>query len=335
MTRREGLKRAGAAAGGVALAYGLGAGSARAETQATEEYLWLSASINLPLFRAHDHPALKKAGQDLRVKVSIVGPDTVDIPGLVRAVEESISRKPSGMMVVGWDQSALIPPINRAIKAGIPVVCVDADVPKSKRMAFIGTNWVDIGRAQGRAMVAALKGKKGKVGLIGLIDQFIDQIAFDGFREVAQAAGLTVLKPQHDKGNSQEAARIASALIQGNRDLVGLAGFDSQTGPGIITAIKEAGKTGKVIGTSVDAEVEHLRGVKGGQLAAAVGQRRELFTYYGVRALYDIRHNGLRNLKGAKAAKLIYSITPPVPSEFSTGTYTVTKANVDKFLKAA
>jgi ABC-type sugar transport system substrate-binding protein len=33
------------------------------------------------------------------------------------------------MMVVGWDPSALIPAINSAIDAGIPVVRVDADVP--------------------------------------------------------------------------------------------------------------------------------------------------------------------------------------------------------------
>src|SRR5205085_4741111 len=133
------------------------------------------------------------------------------IPGLVAAVEQTAARKPSGMMVVGWDPSALIPAINKAIEAGIPVVCVDADVPGSKRLAFIGTDWFDLGVRQGQAMVKALGGKKGKVAMQGLIEQFIDQQAFAGFKSVAEKAGLTVMDPQQDKGNQAESAKVATA----------------------------------------------------------------------------------------------------------------------------
>jgi len=79
------------------------------------------------------------AGQELGVKVSIAGPSSVDIPGLVAAVEQTTARRSAGMMVVGWDPSALVPSINAAIAAGIPVICVDADVPSSRRLSFIGT----------------------------------------------------------------------------------------------------------------------------------------------------------------------------------------------------
>src|SRR5687768_12506405 len=105
---------------------------------ADEEYVWLSANSNLPLFTAHDHPALRLVGQELGVKVTIAGPNSIDIPGFVGAIEQTIARRPAGMMVVGWDPSALVPPINQAVESGVPVVCVDADVPASKRLAFIG-----------------------------------------------------------------------------------------------------------------------------------------------------------------------------------------------------
>ena len=58
--------------------------------------------------------------------------------------------------MVGWDPSALIPAINGAIDAGIPVVCVDADVPNSKRYSFIGTDWFDLGVRQAEAMAEIL-----------------------------------------------------------------------------------------------------------------------------------------------------------------------------------
>jgi ABC-type sugar transport system substrate-binding protein len=304
--------------------------SADKESYADEEYVWLSANANLPLFTAHDHPALRLVGQELGVKVQVAGPNSIDIPSLVAAIEQTAARKPAGMMVVGWDPSALVPPINKAVESGIPVVCVDADVPASKRLAFIGTDWYDLGVRQGEAMVKALAGRRGKVALLGLIEQAIDQQAFAGFRSVAEKAGVVAMEPQQDKGNQAEATRVAAAIIQANPDLVGMAGFDSESGPGMGQAIKEAGRAGKIVATCVDAEEQHLRLVKEGVLTAAIGQKRELFTYMGVKALFELRHSKLRFTSDDKAAGVT-----PIPVNYNTGTYTVTRENVDLFLKKA
>jgi ribose transport system substrate-binding protein len=332
VTRRDALRSAGVMAGATFFAGLTGAENspAQATKSATsdEEYVWLSANANLPLFVAHDHPALRLVGEELGVKVTIAGPNSVDIRGLVEAVEQTTARKPSGMMVVGWDPSALVPAIDAAIAAGIPVVCVDADVPNSKRYAFIGTDWFDLGVRQAEAMLKSLNGKKGKVALLGLIEQTIDQQAFSGFKSIAQKAGLTCLDPQEDKGNQAEAARVAAAVIQANPDLIGMAGFDSESGPGFGQAIKEAGLAGKLVATCVDAEAQHLRLVKEGVLTAAVGQKRELFTYQGVKALYELRHSALKFTKDDKAAGVV-----GIPINYNTGTYTVTKDNVDLFIK--
>ena len=295
-----------------------------------EEYVWISANANLPLFVAHDHPALRQAGQELGVKVTIAGQDAVDIPGLVAAVEQTAARKPAGMMVVGWDPSALIPSINEAVESGIPVVCVDVDVPQSKRLAFIGTNWREIGTRQGQAMLKALGGKRGRVAMLGLIEQAADQLAFDGFRSVVVPAGLNVMEPQQDKGNQGEAARVASALLQAHPDLVGLAGFDSESGAGMGQAIRESGKVGQVIGTCVDAEPQQIRFIREGVLTASVGQKRELFTYQGVKALFDVVHNSLHFTGNDAQAGIT-----PIPSYYDTGTFLIDRDNVDVFLKGS
>lgn len=335
-TRRDWLVLGGGLAAGAALstfvsperrAAGRGGPAAGPRGNGDEEYVWVSANAHLPLFVAHDHPALLQAGQELGVRVTIAGPDTVDIPGLVAAVEQTAVRKPAGMLVVGWDPSALVPAINRAVDAGVPVVCVDADVPGSKRLAFVGTDWYDVGTRQGEAMVRALQGRRGKVAMLGLIEQSIDQQAFAGFRAVAERAGLTVMEPQQDKGSQAEAARVAGALLQAHADLVGLAGFDSESGPGMGQAIREAGKAGRLVATCVDAEEQHLRLLQEGVLTACIGQKRELFTFYGVRALYDYVHATLRLTADDRRAGLT-----PIPVNYNTGTFTVTRDNVDLFL---
>ena len=107
-----------------------------------------------------------------------------------------------------------------------------------------------------------------------------------------------------------------------------MAGFDSESGPGIGQAIKEADKAGQIVATCVDAEEQHLGLVKQGVLTAAVGQKRELFTYQGVKALYAVVHNTLKFTSDDQAAGVV-----PIPINYNTGTYTVTSENVDLFLK--
>jgi ABC-type sugar transport system substrate-binding protein len=342
MSRRSAIQRAGTLAGAGMLGATIGCqrqpgaaqdqsrGARTNKSYADEEYVWISANANLPLFTVHDHPALRLAGQELGVKVTVAGPNSIDIPGLVAAIEQTTARRPAGMMVVGWDPSALVAPINDAIDNGIPVVCIDADVPASKRLAFVGTDWYELGVRQGEAMVQALAGRKGKVALLGLIEQSIDQEAFAGFRSVATKAGLTVLDPQQDKGSQAEAARVASAIIQAEPNLVGMAGFDSESGPGMGQAVREAGRAGTIVVTCVEAEPQHLALVRQGILTAAVGQKRELFTYMGVKALVEINHSPLRFTADDKAAGIV-----PIPIRYNTGTYTVTRKNVELFLKSA
>lgn len=333
-TRRDALVLGAGLAGGAAMSTWLrredrgGSGPGGRKSGRDLEYVWLSAHAYLPLFVGRDHPALELAAKELGVRVTIAGPNTVDKPRLVADIEATTARRPAGMMVVGWDESLLVNPINKAIEAGIPVICVDADVPRSKRYAFIGTDWTEIGVRQGEAMVKALAGRRGTVAMLGLVDQNIDILAFNGFRSVVEKAGLVVLPPEHDEGKQDVAARVASALIQREKHLVGMAGFDSESGPGMGQAIKEAGRVGQIIATCVDTSPQHLKLLKEGVLTACIGQNRELFTYMGVKVLHDIVHTPFEFTPEERAAG-----RTPVPVNFNTGTYTATRDNVNVFLK--
>jgi ABC-type sugar transport system substrate-binding protein len=333
LPRRQWFQAAGVLAAGGLAATGCNSGpesaarSAHDEDYSHEEYVWLCCHINLPLFKAHDHPALKQIEQELGVRTSIAGPDTDDVRALIGQIEQTAARSPAGMMIVGWNPTLMKSTIDNVVESGIPVVCVDADVPESKRLAFIGTDWYDLGVRQGQAMVAALGERKGKVALLGLTEQAIDQRAFAGFRSVIEPAGLTAMEPQNDEGKQRKATEIAANMLQANEDLVGMAGFDSESGPGLGLAIKEAGRSGQVVATCVDAEPQHLRLVQDGVLTACVGQKRELFTYMGVRALFDVNRARVQFTRDDKSLGIA-----PIPEVYYTGTYTVTSQNVDYFL---
>ena len=109
-----------------------------------------------------------------------------------------------------------------------------------------------------------------------------------------------------------------------------MAGFDSESGPGMGQAIKEAGKAGQIIATCVDDQEQHLRLCKEDVLTVLVGQKRELFNYLGVRAVFEIKYSPLKFTSNDRAAGIW-----PIPVNYNTGAYTVTRENVDLFLKQA
>jgi ribose transport system substrate-binding protein len=333
--RRDWLKAASLAAGAGLFAATAGCqkpkssagGSTADEDYSDEEYVWLCCHVNLPLFKAHDHPALRIVEQELGIKATIAGPDSDDVRALNAQIEETAARKPAGMMIVGWNPAQMREVIDRTVDSGIPVVCVDADIPQSKRLAFIGTDWYDLGVRQGQAMVESLGDRRGKVAMLGLTEQEIDIRAFAGFRSVVEPAGFELLSPQNDEGKQRKAREIAANLIANTDDLIGIAGFDSESGPGFGQAIIEADRAGKIVATCVDAEKPHLQLVKDGVITACVGQKRELFTYLGVKALFEVNRRRLKFTADDQKLGLY-----PIPTHYYTGTYTVTKDNVDYFL---
>jgi ribose transport system substrate-binding protein len=296
-----------------------------------EVYVWACQYNSLPLFVNNDYIGMDVVAEELGVTVKKVGPQKIDLPAFVAAIEQEIVKKPAGMMVVGWDPSLQVG-IDKAMDAGIPVVTVDADVPASKRLCFVGTNWYDLGVEQAKAVAPFLKDKTGKAAIIGLPAADNTTDAKNGYIETLKklAPGITVIDQVYDsQSNPSKVAEAAANLISSNPDLLAIAGTDSAGGPGIATAIKEANKVGQIFGTCVDAEAEHLQGVKDGALVAAVGQKRHFFTYYGVKMLYDYNHSKIQFTKDDRKAGI-----SNIPSNISTGFIVANKDNVDLLIEA-
>ena len=147
-----------------------------------EEYIWVSTMTGDPMFTENDIPAFRKFGEEKNVTATIMGPKEYDITGQIEALEEAIARKPAGILVLGMEQS-LAPTINKGIQKGIPVITVDSDVQSSARIAFVGSNWYDIGVAQAESMVKLIGGQ-GKIAIMGIGGADTTEAAFEGYYSV-------------------------------------------------------------------------------------------------------------------------------------------------------
>lgn len=291
-----------------------------------EEYVMVTPLINLPLYVNHDQKAFVAWGKEHGVKTSIIGPADWDIPGQIAAIEQVIGTRPAGLLINGTDPG-IAQAINRAVAAGIPTVVYDSDI-KSNRNAFLGTDWYEMGRLQGEAM-ARHTGGRGKVACLGIFGLSNQEAGFRGVQDALKKfPKMEFIGNYGVKGDLEDAARVASDLMAAHPDLAGLCGFTSETGPGIALAVKEGGKVGKVKITTVDAEEQHLKLVKDGVIQHLVGQKRELFTWYGAQFLHDLVHRTNSLTSNDRKAGVV-----AVPSAVSTGQVEIDAGNVDLFLK--
>lgn len=292
---------------------------------ADEEYVMVTTFVNFPMYVNHDQAAFKAWGEKMGVKTTVLGPSEWDVVAQVGVIEQVIPSKPTGLLINGTDP-AIASAIDKAVDAGIPTVVYDSDIPGSKRHAFLGTDWYDIGRLQGEAVVE-LTGGKGKIAYMGIVGQANMESGFQGLLDVVeQYPDITVLGKYDSQGSTENAAKITSDLIAANPDLAAVCGFDATSGPGIGLAVREAGKVGDIIVTTVDWEPEHLRLVRDGVIQVLIGQKRELFTWYGAQFLYDMVHKTNRLSVDDERAGITN-----IPYSVNTGLLKITEDNIDLF----
>jgi ABC-type sugar transport system substrate-binding protein len=187
---------------------------------------------------------MEKIANELGVRVVVAGPTDFDLPGFIAAVDQVCAQKPDGGSVVGgWDPS-LTEPVKRCIEAGVPTVVDDGDLPNSGRLACIGTNWTQVGVAQAKKMMEVLP-DGGQLAMMSIINAGNMREAAAGFQAYFEANGggkYEIVANKDDGGDAQKAAQVTAALLAAYPDLKGIAGFDSESGAGIVTALREAGK---------------------------------------------------------------------------------------------
>ena len=289
-------------------------------------YIEVSALGNLEYFYDHNL-GMKKAGELFGVQTEYVGPSCLDLAAMVAALELAIARQPGGLAVVGFEDS-LVPVVNKAVEAGIPVVTVDADLPRSKRIAFVGTGNFNAGY-QGGLKLAELIGGKGKVGLLTKTGQSNLDQRIQGYQEaLSKYPGISIVQIANTESDPAKATQVASLLLQRHEDRGGIAFVEAAGGAGAATAVKEAGRVGKVKIVAMDRDNSVLKYIEQEVIQAVVAQQTALMPIYAVSILYQLNHAAVPITTDNAAAKL-----SGAPNSIDTGVIIVDKSNCRFFLR--
>jgi ribose/xylose/arabinose/galactoside ABC-type transport system permease subunit/ABC-type sugar transport system substrate-binding protein len=307
------------------------AGTSPSTAHADELYIMATMYAAHPVLKPDQH-FFKKKGDALGVRTLTVGPPANNLEDYVNAIEQAIAQKPNGLAINGLDP-AITSLINKAMDQGIPVVMWDADLPESKRITFIGTDWPALGVRLAEAL-APMIDHKGQVGRLGNISQPHIMAAMETFKtHMAKIAPeVEVLDIVDDAGKIDVAEQAANSLLQRYPDIAGIAGFDGSSGSGICPALKSLGKAGKVKVVINDLTAAHIQFLKDGSAHYVSGQKRNVFGPLALQVLFDVNHQKYAFTSSVERdAKLgIYQ----APEKINTGFVDVTPDSVDEFEKA-
>lgn len=297
---------------------------ARVPAPKDQLYIEVSALGNLDYFFDHKL-GMEMVGKELGVRTEYVGPAEYDMNAMVAALEQSIAKKPQGLVVVGFEPS-LNSIVDKAVAQGIPVVTVDADLPGSKRIAFVGTGNYNAGVVGGNKL-AALIGGKGKVAIMLKPGQSNLEERLAGYKaSLGSFKDIQIVQLVDTQSDPVVAAQAAATLLQKYPDLAGIACVEAAGGAGAATAVREARKIGKVKIIAMDRGAEVLDGIAKGVISASVAQQTALMPYYAVQILYNSVNSKVAITSNNKAAGVL-----GVPVVIDTGAVIVDSANYKFF----
>ena len=336
MARGDFLKLVGlvGAVGGV----GAFAGSSKAATRAArqlrsegvnaakDEYVYLSIVTQVPFWVDHKQ-ALKDFSKVTGAKTSFIGPPDFNVQAQAAQLDQLVARRPSGIILFIGDADAMTPGINRAVAAGIPVVLVISDAPKSKRFAVIGINGVAAGRV-GAEMLARAIGSKGDV-ILGTFPSpnVLDRVKGYKLHFKEKYPQIRVVQTVNDKADPSYAPQAYSAALTAHPKVAGIGGTDGDSGLGAARAAIEAGKAKKIKIVAMDRNDDMLGQVKKGNIRGSVVQKSYDEVWLACWMLYWLKHNQLRPVPDWHAAKI-----NPLPEQVTTGVWQLTQANVGQFV---
>lgn len=297
------------------------------EAEAKELYIEVSMLGSLDYF--YDHKlGMKRVGEDLGVDTRYMGPSDWDISAMSNAMEQAIAMNPAGLVVVGFD-SSIEPLINKAVRMGIPVVTVDADLPNSDRLAFVGTGNKNAGYTGGQKL-ASLVDEKGKVAIMTKPGQSNLEQRVNGYEEaLAEYPDIEIVQVVDTQSDKVVAAQAASSLFQKYPDLAGIACVEAAGGSGAATAVKEAGKVGEVEIVSMDRGQQILNEIKNGVISATLVQQTALMPYYAVEIMHNVANGNIPEISTDNEKAGI----PGVPEVIDTGIIVVDESNYEYFMR--
>lgn len=234
------------------------------------------STLNNPFFvtlRDGAQAAADEAGAELTI---VDAQD--DSARMVSGIEDLINQGVDAIIINPTDSDAVVPAIQTANAAGIPVFTVDRGANGGEVVSHIASDNVAGGRMAAEFLCEAIGGEGNVVELQGIAGSSAARDRGQGFNEYmsSECTGAQIVAQQTANFNRDEGLTVFENILQAQPEIDGVFAHNDEMVLGAIQAAEAAGRAEEITFVGFDAIDDAVQAVEDGSLAATVAQQPEL-----------------------------------------------------------
>lgn len=195
-----------------------------------------------------------------------------DAGAQVNQVSDMLAKGVKVLVISPQDAAALRGVVAQATRAGVKVITADRQVDGDVA-SYIGSDNVEAGVTDGKAVAEALGGQGAVVELSGSLGASPTITRGTGFRQGIAGSGVRIIATQTANYKRADGLQVMEDMLQRfpRGQIQAVYSHNDQMTFGALQAIREAGRQNEIKVFSVDGESDALKRISAGSLTATVG----------------------------------------------------------------
>ena len=206
----------------------------------------------------------------------------------ISQIEDFITKKVAVIIINPVDSDGIVPAVQKANDAKIPVVTVDRAANGGTVASHTASDNVAGAKMAGEFLVKQV-GSGTVVQLEGIAGTSAARDRGQGFKEAIDAqTAVTLAASQTADFARDKGLNVMQNLLQANPNIKGVFAQNDEMALGAVQAIEAAGKGDQIVVVGFDAIADALAAIESGKMAATIAQQPKVMGQTGVQIAKDI-----------------------------------------------
>ena len=211
------------------------------------------------------------------IHISCIGPETpYSVSEQIELVEQAITNNVDAIMITPADSTGIIPAIEAANKAGIPIATPNTKAYGGNVLTWIGVDNYTVGYQLGHAICDALGGKGNVVLIEGTAGNSTSTERVDGYKDAfAEYPDIVLLDSQPADFNREKGMTVMENFLERYDHIDGVASVNKDMTMGALEAIKSADRQDEMIQVTFDVDNDCLDAIEAGEILITGAQEEK------------------------------------------------------------
>lgn len=248
-----------------------------AEEVKTYNFVFIVKSMQFSFMLSMIDGAKAAAALVPNINIDCIGPETpYSVSEQIELVEQAITNGVDAIMITPADSTGIVPAIEAANAAGIPIATPNTKAYGGNVLTWIGVDNYQVGYQLGKALCEALNGE-GKVVLIeGTAGNSTSTERVDGYNDAfKEYPGITLLDSQPADFDREKGMTVMENFLERYDEIDGVASVNKDMSMGAIEAIKAADRMEEMIQVTFDVDNDCLDAIEAGDILITGAQEEK------------------------------------------------------------